>query len=100
MVRRPPRSTRQSTLFPYTTLFRSRVGLEDNIYLRRGEHATNGALDERAVGRSEEQTSELQSLTDISYAVFCLKKKRDKVRRADVDSHSLEPERAGDEQAG
>src|SRR3546814_1175964 len=76
MIRRPPRSTRTDTLFPYTTLFRSeRVG---NDRLRRGR-----AFDHRLVwhqrcparSRSEEHTSELQSLMRISYAVFCLKKK-------------------------
>src|SRR5881628_4028470 len=66
MIRRPPRSTRQSTLFPYTTLFRSpsRPGCP----CRRSPRCRGR--------RSEEHTSELQSLTDISYAVFCLKKKK------------------------
>src|SRR3546814_16047868 len=89
MIRRPPRSTRTDTLFPYTTLFRSpavrEVGL-DPI----GEPARNLAVDAQIdaakfgrdaaarVGhaRSEEHTSELQSLMRISYAVFCLKKKK------------------------
>src|SRR3546814_7151393 len=103
MIRRPPRSTRTDTLFPYTTLFRSSsdsvtpgggsvsaVSLDDQSLLKRSassagtcgarippgehleswEHWASGAL-----RRSEEHTSELQSLMRISYAVFCLKKK-------------------------
>src|SRR3546814_15778809 len=95
MIRRPPRSTRTDTLFPYTTLFRSTspclirsdgrtitieplrvlpfshdVGVA-GIPLR---HANLSGTDQRS-GRSEEHTSELQSLMRISYAVFCLKKK-------------------------
>src|SRR3546814_8766070 len=74
MIRRPPRSTRTDTLFPYTTLFRSQG---------RAAHADDDAHGGRSVaghgrrqgGRSEEHTSELQSLMRISYAVFCLKKK-------------------------
>src|SRR3546814_4694219 len=99
MIRRPPRSTRTDTLFPYTTLFRS---LEDHAIRRLGtfheaagvEMAVageqcaqprfgRGFIDEaRRIGggiarrRSEEHTSELQSLMRISYAVFCLKKKK------------------------
>src|ERR1044071_867085 len=73
MIRRPPRST----LFPYTTLFRS------GQVLNTTGTAYNGLL-EGSVGvtRSEEHTSELQSRVDISYAVFCLKKK-------DCDSEML-----------
>src|SRR3546814_2549533 len=101
MIRRPPRSTRTDTLFPYTTLFRShrpscralgrgngpapgqRIfsrkacagtahrGRFDPLYHRAGD-PVYGIL---AVDRSEEHTSELQSLMRISYAVFCLKKK-------------------------
>src|SRR3546814_4090135 len=76
MIRRPPISTRTDTLFPYTTLFRShrhrgragrlRVLAERRAVLARGQ----------GVERSEEHTSELQSLMRISYAVFCLKKKK------------------------
>src|SRR3546814_5419075 len=89
MIRRPPRSTRTDTLFPYTTLFRSRDGFDEReAEHRHGEHfAARGRvaahrLDERgedaadADTRSEEHTSELQSLMRISYAVFCLKKKK------------------------
>src|SRR5881628_356865 len=76
MIRRPPRSTRQSTLFPYTTLFRSNRA--PRILACQG--CPRGRGDER----SEEHTSELQSLTDISYAVFCLKKKNKNHRRAEV----------------
>src|SRR3546814_4659144 len=79
MIRRPPRSTRTDTLFPYTTLFRS-----DRRSAARLAHPyplpATGDLCERRmllVGhRSEEHTSELQSLMRISYAVFCLKKKK------------------------
>src|SRR3546814_3310768 len=95
MIRRPPRSTRTDTLFPYTTLFRSASSLAAGhktlipqlINLLRD----NGRPDIKVVaggvipsqdyqflrdaGRSEEHTSELQSLMRISYAVFCLKKK-------------------------
>src|SRR3546814_4086165 len=110
MIRRPPRSTRTDTLFPYTTLFRSKSGERgvDDL-LRFGEQAlqvfftleafgvdlvdrlgAGGPRGEPAVGgnrldaaessvvagRSEEHTSELQSLMRSSYAVFCLKKKK------------------------
>src|SRR3546814_3839890 len=89
MIRRPPRSTRTDTLFPYTTLFRSLVESEDIGTIGVGE-ATIPAikkynelleLDEAQFmrltqGRSEEHTSELQSLMRISYAVFCLTKKK------------------------
>src|SRR3546814_9460630 len=104
MIRRPPRSTRTDTLFPYTTLFRSeldalrqrqRFGVVDGVGLSAHVHlprirarlaaatgflfTTESATDLGAggadidVGRSEEHTSELQSLMRISYAVFCLK---------------------------
>src|SRR3546814_1615000 len=122
MIRRPPRSTRTDTLFPYTTLFRSKLEL-DSIYALRsitldqalakagivaagtkkllavygldvdkalasvkasevsrdGEHArvkVSYSLLDKPITRSEEHTSELQSLMSISYAVFCLKKKK------------------------
>src|SRR6188472_4667673 len=68
MIRRPPRSTRETTLFPYTTLFRSRRAA-DPPPVPRGEDRLRPA-------RSEEHTSELQSQSHISYAVFCLKKKK------------------------
>src|SRR3546814_12725441 len=78
MIRRPPRSTRTDTLFPYTTLFRSPPAsrrYENAVFNRRRlvlhQHAI-AVVDEN---RSEEHTSELQSLMRISYAVFCLKKK-------------------------
>src|SRR3546814_19558524 len=87
MIRRPPRSTRTDTLFPYTTLFRSRE--QDALVsqpalavcaarARRHRGTGSGRADRRDRGRSlrsEEHTSELQSLMRISYAVFCLKKK-------------------------
>src|SRR3546814_2357835 len=108
MIRRPPRSTRTDTLFPYTTLFRSHHAQEpreverarvpvrvsagivvaedalEAVVLGAG-HARVGTRRERErgtaplladEGRSEEHTSELQSLMRISYAVFCLKKKK------------------------
>src|SRR5881628_819703 len=75
MIRRPPRSTRQSTLFPYTTLFRSRRR-EGRARCRiRGAPGARKPRWPARLPRSEEHMSELQSLTDISYAVFCLKKK-------------------------
>src|SRR3546814_1936543 len=90
MIRRPPRSTRTDTLFPYTTLFRSL--LDDGIVhdiegqptlLMHGDLLCTDDLAYQAVRRqvrspqrSEEHTSELQSLMRISYAVFCLKKKK------------------------
>src|SRR3546814_6757492 len=110
MIRRPPRSTRTDTLFPYTTLFRSferipdvppkaRAEIRVSPETLRGPHALRGrmtSLDYQEVInfafveeawerdyagnadpiRSEEHTSELQSLMRISYAVFCLKKKK------------------------
>src|SRR3546814_1984799 len=98
MIRRPPRATRTDTLFPYTTLFRSerehrapRTPACDagrrHLLVRVGNAGGGGfaaaaprdRLSRAAVGsgrrRSEEHTSELQSLMRISYAVFCLKKK-------------------------
>src|SRR3546814_5740003 len=74
MIRRPPRSTRTDTLFPYTTLFRS----EDWRNRKKWDAYVKAANDmfEHCSPRSEEHTSELQSLMRISYAVFCLKKKK------------------------
>src|SRR3546814_4916872 len=74
MIRRPPRSTRTDTLFPYTTLFRSvRCRFRRRSACRRYRwRRTHASFRER----SEEHTSELQSLMRISYAVFCLKKKK------------------------
>src|SRR3546814_4781143 len=99
MIRRPPRSTRTDTLFPDTTLFRSELlarlrhipggGIAANHAQRlvdRGRVGAGGAHGRVHAGtdisghektrRSEEHTSELQSLMRISYAVFCLKKKK------------------------
>src|SRR3546814_16904093 len=81
MIRRPPRSTRTDTLFPYTTLFRS----TPHLAVHGHEGATHVCVQSkssscwaRRAQRSEEHTSELQSLMRISYAVFCLKKKKTK----------------------
>src|SRR3546814_15707338 len=94
MIRRPPRSTRTDTLFPYTTLFRSSHRLRQGAVAdaggrrRRKWHrvapgmadAVVSGVDDRTdsegAHRSEEHTSELQSLMRISYAVFCLQKKK------------------------
>src|SRR3546814_11862344 len=78
MIRRPPRSTRTDTLFPYTTLFRSvdRIDNDADVIILddRKNRTEYFFLGNRH--RSEEHTSELQSLMRISYAVFCLKKKK------------------------
>src|SRR3546814_8113655 len=82
MIRRPPRSTRTDTLFPYTTLFRSRFGVRQcrpclcPLTSRFVVGACRGRGFVFRHRRSEEHTSELQSLMRISYAVFCLKKKK------------------------
>src|SRR3546814_4998830 len=85
MIRRPPRSTRTDTLFPYTTLFRSAAHAHEVPAKAMAEPIFDVRdvavfyADHRAVtDRSEEHTSELQSLMRISYAVFCLKKKKRK----------------------
>src|SRR3546814_10922528 len=75
MIRRPPRSTRTDTLFPYTTLFRSLITPIWGIYLFMFLLGISNGFTFTLLGRSEEHTSELQSLMRISYAVFCLKKK-------------------------
>src|SRR3546814_3863552 len=101
MIRRPPRSTRTDTLFPYTTLFRSRalltsilitsgrwpdlsVHVEDEWSKRDSRTAEELLLTAQLAAqigssRSEEHTSELQSLMRISYAVFCLTKKNTRI---------------------
>src|SRR3546814_4231634 len=99
MIRRPPRSTRTDTLFPYTTLFRSFTEIERTVPPLRPLQVVQkplggqphklakvpalpirdrrlGVFDRGLNERSEEHTSELQSLMRISYAVFCLKKKK------------------------
>src|SRR3546814_1345754 len=95
MIRQPPRSTRTDTLFPYTTLFRSgragsppgravfrpraaRLAAGNGILPARRQRRGQPAGGRARAGRSEEHTSELQSLMRISYAVFCLKKKKGK----------------------
>src|SRR3546814_7242485 len=103
MIRRPPRSTRTDTLFPYTTLFRSEASRTPGIAAvvaeidgldlaatrrQRPCRAPIGArhplFDLRRCDRSEEHTSELQSLMRISYAVFCLKKKKKKTTKKTI----------------
>src|SRR3546814_7962071 len=106
MIRRPPRSTRTDTLFPYTTLFRSgdlpqglfrtrrhRAAAAPQLFplhravgggrcrLCPGKGAAHRRRPWRRRGRSEEHTSELQSLMRISYAVFCLKKKKKQIKK-------------------
>src|SRR3546814_6080676 len=90
MIRRPPRSTRTDTLFPYTTLFRSALirplrwlvvailvfWLGGLLLYRFVDPPATPLMLIRSLQRSEEHTSELQSLMRISYAVFCLKKKK------------------------
>src|SRR3546814_3620958 len=81
MIRRPPRSTRTDTLFPYTTLFRSpsnypNIEAADMMPIDATHEPSRKSWVQSA--RSEEHTSELQSLMRISYAVFCLKKKKKK----------------------
>src|SRR3546814_2660453 len=86
MLRRPPRSTRTDTLFPYTTLFRSGA-MPSSVYSGPRITPASAAVVAPAGGattaaeRSEEHTSELQSLMRISYAVFCLKKKKTRQKR-------------------
>src|SRR3546814_3352043 len=99
MIRRPPRSTRTDTLFPYTTLFRSYFLARRGESSRRWKNSLpeldtddNGRRRKRAPphrllplrwsSRSEEHTSELQSLMRISYAVFCLKKQHNIMQNA------------------
>src|SRR3546814_2349194 len=113
MIRRPPRSTRTDTLFPYTTLFRSAAANGQERRRRRATHLCQAAkradhrekyrpmcpypsglhAGHRAVDpmdtRSEEHTSELQSLMRISYAVFCLKKKNiNKITHTPITQHT------------
>src|SRR3546814_6096625 len=104
MIRRPPRSTRTDTLFPYTTLFRSptisrkspkrggKCAGGELVLLRKHEPRVSrvsyvpwvpASAGTHKPTRSEEHTSELQSLMRISYAVFCLKKKKQKQKNND-----------------
>src|SRR3546814_6335782 len=120
MIRRPPRSTRTDTLFPYTTLFRSFVdhafsrrmlfefrhqreharlpqaqaGQQRNRMLRRFAEIEPQHVPERddaQLRRSEEHTSELQSLMSISYAVFCLKKKKNECKTNTTQPQEYQP---------
>src|SRR3546814_1284790 len=110
MIRRPPRSTRTDTLFPYTTLFRSLQAYAPRR-IRRGlrivtqprsatqllKHIFAIGLQRidayverrRLIQRSEEHTSELQSLMRISYAVFCLKKKKNKKNNIEYNTQNI-----------
>src|SRR3546814_1171158 len=95
MIRRPPRSTRTDTLFPYTTLFRS---LPPEALIYKEDDGASGHKSLLAVlgiagasgyvWRSEEHTSELQSLMRISYAVFCLKKKKKIIHHSIITSQT------------
>src|SRR3546814_5032619 len=109
MIRRPPRSTRTDTLFPYTTLFRSRRRRKrcnnnkkkkkkknNNNNNKKRKQSQGDDEDEKKddashnaplAERSEEHTSELQTLMRISYPVFCLKKKNRQCHRTHNDGH-------------
>src|SRR3546814_968173 len=99
MIRRPPRSTRTDTLFPYTTLFRSpsaRLLAGDRLASKAGSPSPAPGAQRSRAGwragnprRSEEHTSELQSLMRISYAVFCLKKKKELETTHQTTPHQL-----------
>src|SRR3546814_9462420 len=98
MIRRPPRSTRTDTLFPYTTLFRSyraagECAQAGQRVQRRSHHRRFAAAQRSALGdsRSEEHTSELQSLMRISYAVFCLKKKNKTKNKTQLKTNTNKP---------
>src|SRR3546814_9438789 len=109
MIRRPPRSTRTDTLFPYTTLFRS---IATHVSIRTSDTSTThyqiasqayGTLRYRVIVndhtlRSEEHTSELQSLMRSSYAVFCLKKKNNRTQSVNASVHNtfmIQPDTVG-----
>src|SRR3546814_5319299 len=107
MIRRPPRSTRTDTLFPYTTLFRSPgtaravdagiAGADLELHGHAVRHAglqlhLGVVAAEQGEPRSEEHTSELQSLMRISYAVFCLKKKKRQSLRPNIESIINKPQ--------
>src|SRR3546814_10457699 len=117
MIRRPPRSTRTDTLFPYTTRFRSprraapgkvradirpeQRDVKDVVVVAREHEGIERQPGRRAdvqemirpAGRSEEHTSELQSLMRISYAVFCLKKKKKHHNHTHTPHHDMNPQR-------
>src|SRR3546814_8995599 len=95
MIRRPPRSTRTDTLFPYTTLFRSyfisriaftAASMRATSTLPSAIDFARYSMNTAPCRRSEEHTSELQSLMRISYAVFCLKKKTKEVITTQISS--------------
>src|SRR5213596_3928856 len=86
MIRRPPRSTQDRTLFPYTTLFRSRCRKPRARGAGYGKGPDRRWSCERAPADRKEHTSELQSHGLISYAVFCLKKKKKKKKKEKTSS--------------
>src|SRR3546814_6280645 len=98
MIRRPPRSTRTDTLFPYTTLFRSLDPAALERHAKQGDPERGippveiahepGITVRTPYERSEEHTSELQSLMRISYAVFCLQKKTKTEHNEDTLCHT------------
>src|SRR3546814_6460337 len=101
MIRRPPRSTRTDTLFPYTTLFLSLIAFGriasvstlSSLIVPSGfipAGAPTVAPSSMVASRSEEHTSELQSLMRISYAVFCLKKKKKNNNKKNTRMHRLD----------
>src|SRR3546814_7192243 len=102
MIRRPPRSTRTDTLFPYTTLFRSASrrapgdGRRDRLPAdprRPALPAVSAAVAQADRRRSEEHTSELQSLMRISYAVLCLKKKKESTKEHNMPKYTKDKTR-------
>src|SRR3546814_9135756 len=104
MIRRPPRSTRTDTLFPYTTLFRSGGRREDDRgYLSRGlqcREPPGEAGDIRSENQDREigrHTSELQSLMRRSYAVFCLKKNNQKQNEKQIRDHKYHNDKTKNE---
>src|SRR3546814_10088987 len=98
MIRRPPRSTRTDTLLPYTTLFRSdraaRDATRDDAFVNREMELTPEIVGRISPYHSEsgldrkKHTSELQSLMRISYAVFCLKKKKPHKKTSNKSNHN------------
>src|SRR3546814_7081109 len=104
MLRRPPRSTRTDTLFPYTTLFRSHVFHHEAVAVNWSGYEfvitgpnENASIADTVSKRSEEHTSELQSLMRISYAVFCLKQKNKDLTTAHQQTQPLRQQKTADQ---